>query len=296
MRIQHLQGPSRIHSTTRNIGSLTVSTTQRNTTALFGVGLIDSITDEQIEAVAAQKHKQCPRVAGRVPRTKDGRVAKFGWKGNVASLRDFTMAACAIELGLHVPGQSQSPVPYEKYEPTGLDLNERELGSLVDYLTTLPPPVERRPQDKAAAAIFADGKELFTSIGCATCHSPKVGNVEGIYSDLLLHDLGPQLGDVSGGAYGQTTTSSPLPLAKADEKSDKPKHVPAAAVEWRTPPLWGCRDSGPYLHDGRADSLEQAVALHDGEAQDSTLQFLMLTPQKRQLLIAFLKTLRAPEK
>ena len=136
---------------------------------------------------------------------------------------------------------------------------------------------------------------MFTSIGCATCHTPKLGDVEGIYSDLLLHDLGPQLGDIAAGTYGQSSSSSPLPLADADKK-DKPKHKPATAVEWRTPPLWGCRDSAPYLHDGRAESLEQAIALHDGEAQDSTLQFMLLPPHKRQILVAFLKTLQAPEK
>ena len=295
-RINQLQASSRIVSTSMNIGLLTMSTTQRNTTALFGVGLIDSITDEQIEAAAVRKFDDFPRVTGRVARTSDGKIAKFGWKGNVATLRDFTMAACAVELGLQVPGQAQSPVLYKKdYKPEGLDINDEELDALVDYLTGLPRPIERGTHDKAADAILAEGKELFTSIGCATCHTPKLGDVEGIYSDLLLHDLGPQLGDIAAGTYGQSSSSSPLPLANADKK-DKPKHKPATAVEWRTPPLWGCRDSAPYLHDGRAESLEQAIALHDGEAQDSTLQFMLLPPHKRQILGAFLKTLQAPEK
>ncbi len=295
-RIHQLQSSSRLVTTSTNLGLLTISSTQRNATSLFGVGLVDSITDEQIEAAAAKKHSEFPRVTGRVARTSDGKIAKFGWKGNVATLRDFTMAACAVELGLQVPGQAQSPVLYNKdYKPEGLDINDEELDALVDYLTKLPRPVEKSTRDKAADAIIADGKELFSSIGCATCHSPKLGDVAGIFSDLLLHDLGPQLGDVAGGAYGQSTTSSPLPLADA-EKSGKPKPSPATAVEWRTPPLWGCRDSAPYLHDGRAESLEQAIALHDGEAQDSTLQFMLLTPHKRQILVSFLKTLQAPEK
>lgn len=294
-RISQLQASSRLVSTSMNIGLLTMSSTQRNTTALFGVGLIDSITDEQIEAAAARKFDDFPRVTGRVARTSAGKIAKFGWKGNVATLRDFTMAACAVEIGLQVPGQAQSPVLYkEDYKPEGLDINDEELDALVDYLTGLARPIEKSTRDKAADAIIAEGKELFTSIGCATCHSPKLGEVDGIYSDLLLHDLGPQLGDIAAGTYGQST-SSPLPLADADRK-DKPKHNPATAVEWRTPPLWGCRDSAPYLHDGRAESLEQAIALHDGEAQDSTLQFMLLTPHKRQILVSFLKTLQAPEK
>ena len=52
---------------------------------------------------------------------------------------------------------------------------------------------------------------------------------------------------------------------------------PAGRQEWRTPPLWGFRDSGPYLHDGRADNLEQSVALHGGQGQASAAAFFTLT-------------------
>ena len=82
----------------------------------------------------------------------------------------------------------------------------------------------------------------------------RLGDIDGIYSDLLLHDMGPALSD-SGSYYG---------ISEPDSSKDGVKRQ-----EWRTPPLWGFRDSGPYLHDGRAKNLEEAVALHGGEAAKS---------------------------
>ena len=89
------------------------------------------------------------------------------------------------------------------------------------------------------------GRRLFAEVGCATCHAPTLGDVRGIYSDLLLHDMGQSLSD-SGSTYGIDGPDTP--------EGPTPR-------EWRTPPLWGYRDSGPYLHDGRAQDLEEAVAL-----------------------------------
>ena len=68
----------------------------------------------------------------------------------------------------------------------------------------------------------------------------------------------------------------------------------AARQEWRTPPLWGVRDSGPYLHDGRADTLEQAIALHGGQGAPSAQRYFLLTPKGRMQVQAFLKSLVAP--
>ena len=68
----------------------------------------------------------------------------------------------------------------------------------------------------------------------------------------------------------------------------------ASGTEWRTPPLWGVRDSGPYLHDGRAQTLEDAVSWHGGQGLYSARRFLMLSPRERSQLRAFLNTLAAP--
>ena len=106
---------------------------------------------------------------------------------------------------------------------------------------------------------------MFESAGCAACHRPSLGNVDGIYSDLLLHDMGPALSD-SGSYYGITEPDS-------SRSKDGVKKQ-----EWRTPPLWGFRDSAPYLHDGRAKNLEEAVALHGGEAKEPAKRFFKLLP------------------
>ena len=64
--------------------------------------------------------------------------------------------------------------------------------------------------------------------------------------------------------------------------------------EWRTPPLWGVADSAPYLHDGRASTLEEAIRLHGGQGADASQRFAQSSPAEQAQLIAFLKTLRAP--
>src|SRR5207245_1572799 len=105
---------------------------------------------------------------------------------------------------------------------------------------------------------------VFESIGCATCHAPKLGDVSGLYSDLLLHDMGEASSD-SATYYGGPAAPGRLDdLAEAKERT-RSTGV-ASPTEWRTAPLWGVADSAPYLHDGRARTLEEAIQLHGGEA------------------------------
>jgi CxxC motif-containing protein (DUF1111 family) len=73
------------------------------------------------------------------------------------------------------------------------------------------------------------------------------------------------------------------------EESEQP-----SPGEWRTAPLWGVADSAPYLHDGRAATLEEAIAAHGGEAAGAARRFQELSQPLRTALITFLKTLRAP--
>jgi Di-haem oxidoreductase, putative peroxidase len=68
----------------------------------------------------------------------------------------------------------------------------------------------------------------------------------------------------------------------------------ADGTEWRTPPLWGYRDSGPYLHDGRAETLVEAVKAHKGQARDSAARFFRLSQSRQSLIERFLKSLAAP--
>jgi CxxC motif-containing protein (DUF1111 family) len=77
----------------------------------------------------------------------------------------------------------------------------------------------------------------------------------------------------------------------------RPTSGTASELEWRTPPLWGFRDSAPYLHDGRARTLDHAVAFHGGEATHiANLYFKKLTARERSQVEAFLKSLTAPSR
>jgi CxxC motif-containing protein (DUF1111 family) len=129
------------------------------------------------------------------------------------------------------------------------------------------------------------------SVGCASCHAPEVATgtrhpfVElesqqiRPYSDLLLHDLGEALADHSG------------------EPGDRSGAQPASASEWRTAPLWGiglAQDVQGYvalLHDGRAQSVLEAVLWHGGEADAVRARFEALSREEREALIRFVESL-----
>ncbi len=253
---------------------------QRNPPALFGVGLIDALPDEVLLAGEKQRFPGFPAVWGRANHLKDGRLGRFGWKAETPSLREFVLLACANELGLEVPGHHQASSPLDPdAKANGLDLSREECDALVAYVSHLPVPTGRRPAGSRESEAVAEGRSLFEAAGCATCHQARLGNIDGIYSDLLLHDMGPALAD-AGSYYGNSQPASST--------------SGVTRQEWRTPPLWGFRDSGPYLHDGRAENLEQAVAFHGGQAANSTKRFFNLSPDERLRVQAFLRSLTSP--
>ena len=103
-----------MHAAMQNqIGQFFVTRSQRNPTSLFGAGLIDSIAESDIEAAAKVKYPGFPQIAGRVSRLKDKRIGRFGWKSQTASLSDFVLTACAVELGLEVPAHHQAGSPQQ---------------------------------------------------------------------------------------------------------------------------------------------------------------------------------------
>ena len=122
------------------------------------------------------------------------------------------------------------------------------------------------------------GEALFTSTGCAVCHTPAFTTrndaeleaaLRGIairpFSDWLLHDMG----------------------AAADGIADGTADV----RDMRTPPLWGISDTPPYMHDGRAEDLLEAILAHDGEAAGVTMLFQQRSTADRESLILFLEDL-----
>jgi hypothetical protein len=302
---------------------------QRNAPALFGAGMIDRIPDRNLEEVAAEQarsaasfkivkngleppgkvhfghhHTEVPLpLAGRVVHLKDRRIGRFGWKANVATLREFTLQACANELGLEVPGFPKAAPPWDKnYKAPGLDLTAEQCDTLIAFVASLRPPAVRAPETTQHASEIAAGQKLFAKVGCTACHLPKLGDADGIYSDLLVHDMGQQLSDfsvygsrVSVAAEGQSELLPALNTvtASADKRQEPPKFG-TGSREWRTPPLWGLRDSTPYLHDGRADTIADAIAMHGGEGLLAAQAFFELAPSDRQRVELFLQSLAAP--
>jgi CxxC motif-containing protein (DUF1111 family) len=279
-------------TTAPNIGIVVgMDVSQRNTPALFGANLIDAIPDETIIAnerterikwgLADSDTDTFP--VGRALRLVDGHVGRFGWKAQTTSLAGFVRAACANELGLGNPSQAQ-PVSMAKrdYRAPGLDLTDAQCDQLTAFVATLGRPMEEIPESPEVAQIVAAGKKRFDMIGCSDCHKADVGPAKGIYSDLLLHRMGQTL--VGGGTYGDL----PPNLPDFDEGG-----APQSS-EWRTAPLWGVADSAPYLHDGRAQTLHEAIALHAGQGQGSADKFKQLKTSEKDELLAFLRTLRAP--
>ena len=251
-----------------NFADFTPPFVRRNTPALFGVGLLDAVPDEVLLEAAAVADPNFPEITGRVAHAADGRIARFGWKGQIADLDTFVATACANELGLDVPTVAQpGPAPF------GYDLDEEELSALTAFVRALPAPGNSGEE-------AAQGERLFHEIGCESCHRRELGGVNGVYSDLLLHDLGDAGADGAAG-YGVRQV-----VAASDGA--------ATAPEWRTPPLWGVRDSGPYLHDGRAVTLATAIAVHDGEAAPTRKRYLALSAADQWAVQAFLRTLVAP--
>ena len=259
-----------------------------NTPALFGLGQIDRISSMAIRTGAFQRSidtaskefdlnfKGTP--SGRVRILPDGRIGKFGWKAQFATLKEFVAAACAGELGLSNPMKKQHvPQEYREDKDAKLDMTRQQFTALVSYVDSIPAPRRDIPSDSAARQSVVRGEKLFTSVGCADCHVPNVGGVNGVYSDFSLHSL---TDDQSNGYLKETD----VPLPK-----DHP-----ALDEWKTPPLWGVADSAPYFHDGGSPDLYNAIDRHAGSGRHVRKRYNELPQVDREALVSFLKSLRAP--
>src|SRR5438270_5212523 len=122
-------------------------------------------------------------------------------------------------------------------------MDRHECSALVAFGRDLPAP-DARAASREESGGLAAGRETFRNVGCAACHAPKLGDLEGLYSDLLLHDMGDDLGDTGG--YGVFTPESPGFRKPTTPGAGDPLAQSPTRREWRTPPLWGIRDSGPY--------------------------------------------------
>ena len=301
--------------------------TQRNSTALFGAGLIDRIPGSAIVAEAIRQEKS-GKVSGRPAQLRNRTglggvfaVGKFGWRAQQATLVDFVEGACAVELGLDTGRQRQATDPRRpNYRSRKADLTHMDVMGLAKFVSSLEKP---RESVSANHSIVERGRMLFDSVGCADCHLPKLAEVEGIYSDLLLHDMGKSLADPAPARDAlerHATVFHQMIAAQEKNPMNRARFVTSDGVtlanyygfeterlnpivdlevrerEWRTPPLWGVADSAPYMHDGRAGTLTEAIAYHDGESKTSKINFLKLATADQKALLAFMGNLKAPKK
>jgi CxxC motif-containing protein (DUF1111 family) len=260
---------------------------RRQSTALFGVGLIEAIPDATI--LRGVRTTPVDGVLGRVSMVQDiatGRnlVGRFGWKGQHATLLSFSGDAYLNEMGItnrlfpteNAPNGNVAllkKLDLVKDPEDQPDPGTRKAGidKSADFMRYLSPPP---PTPTTASTIF--GAKLFLDTGCTTCHAPMMTtgpntvaalNAQRVmlYSDLLLHDMG-SLND----GIGQGS---------------------ATGREMKTAPLWGLRASAPYLHDGRAPTIDAAIRAHDGEAKNSRDRYLKLSTDQQKLLAVFLMSI-----
>lgn len=242
----------------------------RQTPHTFGLGLIDAISEETILANADPEDSNNDGISGRPHVLSDGRIGRFGWKAQVPSVLEFVRDAMTSEIGLTVP-EHEGMTFGESVDNDGVSDPELSIGAVEDvafFLSMLAGPPRGDVSDADEAAIL-QGSALFTVTGCAACHVPALPSTLGdvpLFSDLLLHEILPV------GSPG---------IADGD----------ASPREFRTPPLWGLGQTAPYLHDGRADTIDQAVRAHAGEAIRAVVNYLTLPEQDREALLAFLASL-----
>ena len=215
------------------------------------------------------------------------------------------MTACSLELGLTVPGHPQSQrvllsegkaLNFGEKRPTpSEDLTQEQCDALTFYVAGLSAPTSARAATLDQAKSIQRGQVLFEKTGCVICHVPDVGPAAGLYSDLLLHDMGPNLFDPLPAVPELNEQTLPSGVGYYGPVIELVKNITTNIhQEWRTPPLWGVANSAPYLHDGRAATLEQAIQYHGGEGQRAAEAFRTLKPDERKDLIQFLNSLTAP--
>jgi len=249
---------------------------------LFGLGLVEAIADETILAREDPDDSDADGISGRAGRTADGRLARFSRKAEVATLLEFIDSALRFEMGLTTPLKTEeetingTPMPPETDPAPDPEIDQRTLALLTTFVRFLTPPARAMPRSEAHSDSVAWGQQLFDGLGCPACHTPSMRTVSSeipaldrktvnLYSDLLLHDMGPALADVCG--------------------------FTATPAELRTEMLMGLSHRSFFLHDGRAFDLREAILEHGGEAQRARDAFSGLGWLSQLYVVMFLQSL-----
>jgi CxxC motif-containing protein (DUF1111 family) len=242
----------------------------RQTPPLFGLGLIDSISEASIMANEDPLDANSDGISGRAHILADNRVGRFGWKAQVPSVAEFTRDALGAEIG--VTAEEEEGFIFGITEDFDLladpEINRTDAADLTFFISMMAAPPRQTIAPAQTEQVNA-GRTLFDTVGCSKCHIPALVGTLGdvpLYSDLLLHDILPQ------GAPG---------IVDGD----------ASMTEFRTAPLWGLSQTAPYFHTGLADTIQEAIEMHDGEAASIREAFMALSDADRQALLMFLQTL-----
>jgi CxxC motif-containing protein (DUF1111 family) len=267
----------------------------RNPIPFFGTGLIAEIDEAAILANVDPDDADGDGVSGRANYDR-GFVGRFGRKAQTVSIEGFVRGPLNNHIGLTSDPltdeqKARLPVPSvasdaEADEPVfrqaaapdqpltdddaipDPELAPEDLFDVVAFSMLLAAPEPSPPSPESEA-----GRARFDEIGCATCHVPALEGPRGLiplYSDLLIHDMGEALAD-----------GLAMRLASGSE--------------FRTQPLWGVVATGPWLHDGRASTLDEAIRLHGGEAARSAAAYIALDDEGRAEVLAFLASLGGAE-
>lgn len=269
-------------------------TSPRIANSLFGLGLLEAISDADILARVDVEDDDGDGISGKPNMIRDAksgkvRLGRFGWKAGQPSVRQQNAAAFALDMGLSTSlfpdpaGDCTAQQTACKAAPTTTapEVSDALLDALTAYTSNLAPPKPAKGTENDIAA----GEALFLQAGCAGCHTPSFttrtdddvpeafrGKTIAPYTDLLLHDMG-------------------------DELADNFLEGDADYWEWRTPPLWGIgrnaevNGNGFFLHDGRARTLLEAILWHGGEGRKARDAVVAMPAKERDQLIAFLNSL-----
>jgi len=259
--------------------------------AMIGLGLLQSVPDEILRALADPNDADGDGISGRTNEVWDSLAGKkslgrFGWKANQPNLRQQNAGAAVGDIGIATSmadGQNCTAAQTDCVKAINggaPEMSDEFLDKLTLYTMTIAVPAQRKAHDPA----IRQGEELFRAMGCASCHMPtlQTRSVKDFpelenqtfhpFTDLLLHDMGEGL---------------------ADNRPD----FEATGQEWRTPPLWGLglilvvNKHDLLLHDGRARGAAEAILWHGGEAEKSREAFRNAAKPERDALIAFLNSL-----
>ncbi len=284
----HLRYPNYTLTETYQPLPETVEVSPRVAPAVFGLGLLEAIPENVILAYADEADADGDGISGKPNYVWDVvqqryNLGRFGWKANQPTLLQQVAAAYHDDMGITTSlfmTENSAGQPQLTAHSATPEVSDEILDVVTFYVQTLAVPARRNVDDPQVK----QGEKLFAKAQCASCHVPtlRTGVLSGVpsvsnqtihpYTDLLLHDMGPEL---------------------ADNRPD----FHANGREWRTPPLWGIglvkRVNGHtnFLHDGRARDLMEAILWHGGEAEASRQAVEQMSKVERDALIAFLESL-----